>query len=128
MAYIKMFFALDDSQVSEQGVFTNAIEFTLRADLEETDEVRLYLLADDGYACTGVEVTPTGTTYLKWALAPDNAGVPGGYEAYGDPLSIGAVGDTTKIYFWAKAKATSDEDPVNDTTVTLNVSGVAAAE
>ena len=129
MAYIKLFFASNDVQVSESPTLTNAVEFTLRADQNEVGSyVKLYALADNGYACTGVVVTPTGTTAAKWQLAPDDGGNPGTPEAYGDPLTLGAVGDTTKVHFHVRAKATEDEEPANDTSVTLNVTGVAAVE
>lgn len=129
MAYIKLFFASDDSQVSEAPTLTNAVEFTLRADLDEEGSwIKLYALADDGYACSDVVITPTGTTLAKWQLAPDDGGSPGTPESYGDPLSLGAVNDTDKSYFHVRAKATNDETPVNDDSVTLVVSGVAAAE
>ena len=129
MAYIKLFFASNDVQVSESPTMTNAVEFTLRADQDEVGSyIKLYALADDGYVCTTVVVTPTGTSAAKWQLAPDNSGSPGTPEAYGDPIALGTVGDTTKVNFHVRAKATSDESPANDTTVTLVVSGVAAAE
>ena len=103
--------------------------FTLRADLEETDEERLYLLADAGYVVSSVEVTPTGTTASKWQLAPDATGSAGTYGAAGAKLTVsGDVDDTNKSYFWAKASATDDETPVNDVSVTLVVTGIAAAE
>jgi len=127
MAYIKLFFAANDVQVSEQGTFTNAVEFTLRADLEESDSVRLYALADTGYEVTTTEVIPVGTSAAKWALAPDTDGSEGTYGADGAKIELGTVGDTEKVYFWAKAKATSDEDPVNDTSVTLEATGIAGA-
>ena len=130
MAYIKLFKASDDSQVSEAPTTTNAVSFTLRADQNQVGSYqRLYALADDGYACSTVVVTPTGDTAAKWQLDSDNAGSPSGSpEAYGDPLTLGDVGDTTKVYFHARAKATDDETPVNDVTVTLVLSGIAAAE
>lgn len=128
MAYIKLYKASDDSVVSEQGTFTNAIEFTLRADLNQEDSIRLYAMADAGYEVTTTTVTPTGTSAAKWALAPDNAGSAGTYETYGNPLTLGTVGNGDgKVYFWAKAKATSDETPVNDVSVTLDVEGIAGA-
>lgn len=128
MAYIKMYFAQGDVQVSEAPTTTNAVEFTLRADLNEDDEVRLYVKSDDGYVCSGVEIIPSGTTAAKWALAQDDGGSPDVYGTYGSGLSIaGNVLDSSGSYFWAKAKATDDEDPVNDTSVTLNVTGIAAA-
>ena len=129
MAYIKLFYASDDVQVSESPTLTNAVTFSLRADNnEEGSYVRLYALADDGYVVSTTVVTPTGTTAAKWQLAPDDSGSPDTPEAYGDPLALGEVGDTTKVYFHVRAKATDDEAPVNDTSVTLVVSGVAAAE
>ncbi len=130
MAYIKMFFDSDDTQVSEAPTTTDAVEFTLRADQnEEGTPIALYVKADDGYVVDSVVITPTGTNAAKWALAPDNSDSPGSWEAYGDPLSLGnGCDDTTGILFWVKAKAVDTEDPVNDTSVTLVVSGVASAE
>ena len=129
MAYIKMFYTADDTQVSEAPTTTNAVSFTLRADQNEVGEyIGLYVLADDGYVCSAVTVTPTGTTAEKWQLAPDSGGNPGTPENYGAPLALGTVGDTTKVYFHVRAKATEDEEPVNDVTVTLEVDGVAAAK
>jgi hypothetical protein len=130
MAYIKMFYTADDTQVSEAPTTTDAVTFTLRADQNEVGEyIGLYVLADDGYVCSAVTVTPTGTTAAKWQLAADDEGNPSASpEAYGAPLALGTVGDTTKVYFHVRAKATEDEEPVNDVTVTLEVDGVAAAE
>lgn len=127
--YIKLFKASNNSEVSPAGQFTNSIDFTLRADLEQTGEIRLYAEADAGYEVTGVDVTPTGTTAAKWALAPDNAGSAGTYGADGAQIALGTVGAGVggRVFFWAKAKATVDETPVNDTSVTLNVEGIAGA-
>ena len=128
MAYIKIFKASDDSVVSEEGVFTNSIDFTLRADLEESDSIRLYAMADQGYSVGTTVVSFTGTSASKWALAPDSAGSEGTYEDAGDPLTLGTVGyDTGKVYFWAKASAADDEEPINDTSVLINVEGIAEA-
>lgn len=128
MAYIKTYFASDDTQVSEAPSTTAPVEFTLRADLNESKSVRLYAMADSGYSVATTEVTPTGTSAAKWALAPDVAGSAGTYGAAGAKLTLGTVGNGTgKVYFWAKASATSDETPVNDTSVTLNVAGIASA-
>ncbi len=131
MAYIKLFKASDDSQISEAPTTTNAVSFTLRADLNEVGSwQRLFALADTGYVVSDAEITPTGTTAAKWQLCPDDSGDPDeeNAEAYGATLELGEVGDTTKVYFHARAKATSDETPVNDVSVTLVASGVAAAE
>ena len=127
MSYIKLYRASDDSQLTEDQ--TNPVSYTLRADLNEEDEKRLYAQADAGYQVTGVEVNPTGTTSEKWNLAPDSSGTAGTYGADGALIELGTVGDAegTRVYFWAKAKATDDEDPVNDDSVTLEVTGIAEA-
>ena len=129
MVYIKLF-KDDDSEVSGAGVFANAVIYTLRADLSETDEMRLYAKADDTYNVTGTIITPTGARAAKWCFAPDVAGSPGAYGAYGAAINLGAVGDDPgeEVYFWAKAKAEPAETPIQDNTVTLVVSGTAAAE
>ena len=129
MAYISLFFAVDDTQVSAPPTLTNSVEFTLRADQNEVgDWVRLYALADTGYECTGVEVAiDDSTSVTQWQLAPDVDGSAGTPEAYGSPLTLGTVGDTTKVYFHVRAKASDTEDPVDDASVTLEVTGIAAA-
>ena len=51
MSFIKLYFADDDTQVSESPSLTNAVEFTLRADQNEVgDPIRLYAEADAGYS------------------------------------------------------------------------------
>ncbi len=128
MAYIKLFFTATDVQVSESPTTTNAVTFTLRADQNEVGTpIGLYAKADSGYSVATTVVTPTGTTLAKWALAPDSAGSPGAFGAYGDPISLGTVTNTPNVPFWIRAKATSNETPVNDVTVTMVVSGIAAA-
>lgn len=127
MAYIKLYFATDNSAISEAPSATKPVTFVLRADLDEVgDGIRLYALAEAGYQVTGTTVTPTGNTSAKWALAPDAAGSkPGEWGDYGVALSLGSVGPSSKVYFWARAKATSDEVPINDVSVTLVAAGVA---
>jgi hypothetical protein len=130
MAYIKLYKGSDDSEVSGPGTLTNAVTFTLRADLaEEGTAQELYVKADNGYVVDDVTITPTGTSATKWALAPDSGGSPGTYGAYGAALDLGdGIDDTTGVSFWVKAKATPDETPINDAAITLVVEGIAAAE
>jgi hypothetical protein len=129
MAYIKIFFKSDDVQVSASPTTTNAVTFTLRADQNEVGTaIGLYVIADAGYSVDDVDITPTGTTATKWALAPDAAGSAGVFGAYGDPIDLGdGIVNGTKTYFWIKAKAVDTETPINDTSVTLVVDGVASA-
>ena len=127
MAYIKLYLASDDSIITTDQ--TNPVEFTLRADLNANDEVRLYAEADTGYSVATTEVIPTGTSAARWKLAPDAAGPASGvYGAAGAKIELGTVGaGAGKVYFWAEASAVDTEDPINDTTVTLEVTGVASA-
>ena len=124
--YFKLFRASNDTELSGAGVFTNDVEFTLRADLNQEDSVRLYAKANPGYSISTMTITPTGTAAAKWALAPDVAASAGTYGAWGAQLALGTV-TTTNVFFWAKARATSDETPVLDSSVTLNAQGIAAA-
>ena len=126
--YIKMYFADDDTVVSEEGTFVNSIDFTLRADLEESDEVRLYVKCEDDYESTSTEVIPVGTSAARWALAPDVTGPASGtYGDGGAKIELGTVDDTTKVYFWAKASALNTETPINDVSVTLKLEGIIAS-
>lgn len=129
MAYIKLFFAVGDSEVSESPSQLNPVAFSLRADLnEEGAPIRLYAMADVGYSVANTVVSLTGSSSTKWQFAPDATGIPGTWETYGNPLSLGTVGNGAgKVYFHARAKATSDETPVNDTNVIINLAGVASA-
>lgn len=130
MAFIKLYFASDDTQVSESPSLTDAVEFTLRADQNEVgDPIRLYAEADEGYSVATTTVQPVGSTAGRWDLAPDEAGSPGTFLALGASLSLGTVGAGSggRVYFHARARAVDTEDPVNDSTVTLDVEGVASA-
>jgi len=116
--------------VSEAGAQTSPIIIgPLNATNNEvsTDQ-KLAIRCDTGYVTTGdTVITPTGTTSAKWALAPDNAGSAGTYGAYGAALTLSSAIDATNTIFWAKAKATSDESPVNDTAVALQTTATVAA-
>ena len=124
-----MYFAEDNSLVSEQGTFANAIEFTLRADLEEDDEVRLYAETDDGYEAADVEVVGEGDNVARWEIAPDDGGNPGTYQPATTPLSLGTVehGAGGRVHFWVRASAVDTEEIGVDDTVTFKLEGIGAA-
>ncbi len=125
--YFKIYFADDGSLVSEEGDFSNPVEFILRADLEEDEEVRLYAEAEPDYEVSDVVVEPQGDNSNQWSLAPDDNGSSGSYEGWGSSLSLGKVeeGSEGRVYFWARARATDDEGPKNDGSVVLHAEGVA---
>lgn len=124
MAYIQLYKASDDSLVSESPETSNAVEISLRADLEEKKEVRLYLKSKEGYEHNDVRVEPLGDTAIKWSLAKDASGSSGVYGGDGQVLEIGKVNDTTKTYFWIKAKSSKEELPKKDVSVSLQVTGI----
>jgi hypothetical protein len=101
----------------------------LRADLNEVSaNIKLAVRCDSGYETSGnTTISLTGTTASKWSLAPDSSGSPGTWGAYGGSLTITSKVDSTNTIFWARAKATSDELPVNDTTVQLKAEAVISA-
>jgi len=125
--YLKLYFAEDNSEVSGQGDFDNAVEFTLNATEEEQDDVELYAEAEDGYKGTGVEVKPTGTNANKWRLALTEAGLSS--ASWGAKLELGTVehGSGGRVNFFVEAKAEDNEDPQIDSSVLLEVSGVVEA-
>jgi len=148
MAHLNIYKASDDSIVSSAGTLTNAVEFTLRADLSETGEIRLYAMTDFGYETTSTVISFVDSEFRKdpgeairakdggdgvatltsWALAADNAGSPDTYGAYGASLSLGTVGnDTGKIYFHAKAKAETSEEAIQDCSVAIKAEGIERA-
>jgi len=131
--YIKLYFTDGDEQVEPVGNGVGEpVSYILRADLNEVGSwTGLYALATSGFTCSGVEVVPSGTYYEKWQLDSDTGGgsSPSGTpEDYGNSLTLGEVGNVTPVYFHVRAKATDDEVPFRDETVSLNVSGIVAAE
>lgn len=127
MSYIKLFRASNDTELSPPGTFTNALEYTLRADLEETDEVEIYAEADAGYSVSDVVASLLGTSASKFRMALTEAGLSS--ATWGANLNLGTVGAGAggRVNFWVQARATDDEDPVQDDSVTVKVEGVAEA-
>ena len=112
---------VDGSLVSEgtglNPITTNSLNTTNN---EESTTIVLALRCDTGYNTSGdTTITPTGVTADKWSLSLD--GVTWG--AYGAVLTITSVIGVVNTLFYAKAKATAGENPVNDMTVDLQVAG-----
>ena len=133
MAYIHVYMnptagGTDGTQVSE-GTGLQPISVTLNAtNNEESTPIKLALRCDAGYQTSGnITLSLVGTTQAKWALTPNNAGSAGTFGAYGANLVIATVVGATNVLFWAKAKATSDEAPQNDTSVDIQVTATIEA-
>jgi hypothetical protein len=130
---ISIYFAADDVEVSAVGVFAAPVVHSLYFEPNpEEKEVRLYALADDGLVVTDTTIQPISgngaASTDMWQLAPDAAGSPGTYEDPGDPLVLGVVGDTTEVFFWAKALSELADVVGNDDTVVLQLTGTGASE
>lgn len=126
MSQLKLYFASNDTQISESPSEVNAVEVTLRADLEESDSVRLYAKCDAGYKATGTTIIITGTNAAQWEIAPDNAGSAGTYVAGSTGISVGEV-TASATYFWVRASALNTEAIQKDVTVKVRAEGVGEA-
>jgi len=121
--YVTVYFAADDTPVSEAPSLDNAVRFTLRLDLNQVGEwVELYAESDTGCEILEAVVTLTGTSKDNWQLALDTESP----AAYGAALSLGTIEDGVPTTFYVRAKAVDTESPSNDATVTLVLSGDAA--
>ena len=112
--------AKDGTQVSEgTGLQPISIGLLNATNNEESVSTTLALRCDAGFKTTGdTVITPIGTTANKWALSLDGIT----FGSYGAGLTISTTVDENNILFYIKAKATSDETPVNDTSVDIQVS------
>lgn len=109
----------EDTELSPISVTLNA------TDNQVSSAITLALRCESGYKTTGnTVITPTGDTAEKWALSADGTD----WEDYGDPLTISASIGATNTLFYAKAKATSDETPANDTSTDLVVTATIEAD
>lgn len=121
MSELKLYFASDNEPVSLDT--SNAVTFSLNITLQNSQAIRLYAKCDVFSQGTNSSVTPTGTSALRYQLALDDDGSPGVYENPGDNLNLGTV-QNTKVFFWVKAHAHSDDIEGEDTTVILDLKGV----
>lgn len=83
---------------------------------EESAPIELIVYTDTDYKTYGDTVISfTGTTADKWTIADTSTGT------YGSTLTISSEVLETGTSFYVKAQATSDENPVNDETVDIQV-------
>lgn len=135
MAYIHLYMnnptagGTDGIQVSEGTEDNPIVVGPLNATAnEESAPIKLAVRCEEGYKTSGtVIIQPVGATADKWALAPDDNGQPGTWLDYGAALTITDEIGSTNYIFWAKAKATSDESPKNDTSVDIQVQAMIVA-
>jgi hypothetical protein len=135
MAYIHLYTGnptaggTDGTQVSESTELTPVTVGPLNGTTgEESAAIKLALRCETGYQTSGdTTVQPVGTNADKWALAPDNAGSPGTWGAWGGTLTISSVIGTTNSIIWAKSRAVAGETPQNDASVDLTINATIVA-
>jgi len=88
--YIGLYFASDETEVSAQGVYTNALSIEVRADLnEESDPVELFAEAVEGFLVYDTEIFLNGDNADKWRIAETAEGLEA--AEWGASLNIGLV-------------------------------------
>ena len=89
---------------------------------EESAAIKLTVYCDTGFKTYGNTVISfVGATNAKWSTCATSGGT------YAPTLTIASEVTATGTDFFVKAKATSDEAPINDTTVDIQVQSVIQA-
>ena len=120
--------ALDGTEVSS-GDGSLPLTFALNAGEGESAAQKAAVRCDAGYSIEGgCEIYLTGSTVAKWALATDDesfsdASLALTFGNWSERLTLEGVA-TGNAVFWVKASSSSDEQPQNDTSVTLNAEGI----
>ena len=129
MAYINLYTnnptagGTDGTVVSLDGAQTSPISVTLDKTKAESKAIKCAIRCDAGYKTSGdVTISLSGTTASKWKLAKDSnyadAAAALTSAAWADSIAVSGVG-TTNTVFWAKASASTDENPSKDTSVSI---------
>lgn len=108
-----------------EGDGSSPVTVTLNAtNNEESSAITLALRCESGYQTVGnTTITPTGTTASKWALSSNGTT----WSDYGSALIISTTIGATNTLIYAKAKASSDETPMNDTSVDFQIQATIGA-
>ena len=103
------------------------------SDYQEGIWIKLAVRCDAGYetvedSSRHARISIEDSTHVtKWQLAPDNSGVAGTPEAWGDPLDFSTKIGATNTIFWARARVASTEEPANDESVDIQVAATIGA-
>lgn len=108
-----------------EGDGSSPVTVTLNAtNNEESSAITLALRCESGYQTVGnTTITPTGTTASKWALSSNGIS----WSDYGSALIISTTIGATNTLIYTKAKASSDETPMNDTSVDFQIQATIGA-
>ncbi len=113
----------NDQLISEGDLSNPLVVGPLNAsDNEVSSAIPVVLKCDSGYKTLGnTSVSFEGTTASKWTICKTEAG------NYSSTLSITDEITSTGTTVYVKAKATQEEMPVNDTSVTIKIQTVIQA-
>lgn len=107
----------DGTAISTDSANTNPLTVTLDATSNETKTVTCAVRCEAGYKTVQDTVLSfDGTNKSKWSICRTETGT------FSDTLTITDTVEQKNILFYVKATSSSDEDPSNDTSVTLKLS------
>lgn len=107
----------DGTAISTDGTTTNPLTVTLDATQNEETTVTLAVRCEAGYETVqDTIISFDGTNKAKWSICRTSDGT------FGDSITITDTIKQKNILFYVKATSSSDEDPSNDTSVTLKLS------
>ena len=107
----------DGTAISTDGTTTNPLTDTLDATQNEETTVTLAVRCEAGYETVeDTIISFDGTNKAKWSICRTSDGT------FGDSITITDTVKQKNILFYVKATSSSDEDPSNDTSVTLKLS------
>ncbi len=125
--YIGIYFESDETEVSAEGIYTNAVTVEVRADLNEESDppIELFVEADEGFIVYDTEIFIQGDNAAMWRIAETALGLDD--AEWGASLNIGTVenGVLNRKPVFIQAKVDDTETPVLDVDVTLFVEGLA---
>lgn len=112
----------DGTAISTDGASTNPLTVELDATTNESKIVTCAVRCEAGYKTkTDTTISFSGETKNKWGICATQDGT------YADSLTITDTIEQKNILFYVKASSSIDEDPANDTSVTIKLATKIAA-
>lgn len=108
----------DGTQVSLDGAGTSPLAFSLDATdtTKQSNILPVAIRCESGYATTGdTVITFKGTNAGLWGVAAKQS------DAFSSSYTISSSIGAKNVLFYVQAKVNSDEKPLNDTSVKIQV-------